>query len=218
MKLIAQLTAEHDLIDAMLGSFRTWAQAWARGEGSADDGRVFLRFFHRWAGDFHHAREEDVLFPALVTEASLPLGRGPLAVIANDHVELAALRETLEQALRADDAAARARVDALAVTFSHRLWHHLDAENSVLFPEAEERLRQHGVYELTGREPTPDELDAKRAAEALLPRFPPVRDPTIYRGDGCIMCPAYGETCRGLEREWWTEAEWEGLEHRGGSD
>ncbi|MBL8921471.1 MAG: hemerythrin domain-containing protein [Myxococcaceae bacterium] len=218
MKLADELIAEHELIDRALGAFRTWAQAWARGEGEVAHGRAFLTFFQRWAHDFHHAREEDVFVPALVAEVSLPRERGPIAVILDDHVVMGRLRAAMTDSLDRDDAGSRQRVDELAREFSHRLWHHLDAENSVFFPEGVERLRKRGVYELEGRGPTADELEAKRAVEALLERYPPLRDATVYRGDGCVMCPAYNETCRGLEREWWTESEWDELSQRLGSD
>lgn len=216
MKLADELIAEHDLIDRVLGAFRTWAQGWARGEGSAADGRAFLTFFERWAHDFHHAREEAVFVPALIAEVSLPAERGPIAIIVQDHAVMGGLRQAMAVAL--EDDAARTRLDNLAREFSHRLWHHIDAENSVFFPEGVARLRKRGVSELVGRAPTDEELAAKGAAEALLARFPPLRDPTVYRGDGCVMCPAYNETCRGLEREWWTESEWEELSQRLGSD
>lgn len=218
MKLVDELMAEHELIERVLGAFRTWTRAWAQGEGSVEDGRVFLRFFQRWAHDFHHAREEAVFVPALVAEVSLPIDRGPVAVILADHTAMGALRDAMATALENDDPGSRARVDALALEFSHRLWHHIDAENSVFFPEGAERLRKHGVFELEGRAPTDDELTAKREAEALLERFPVLFDPTVYRGDGCVMCPAYNETCSGLEREWWTDSEWEELSQRLGSD
>jgi hypothetical protein len=29
------------------------------------------------------------------------------------------------------------------------------------------------------------------------------------RGDGCVICPSYGVTCEGLEREWWNAHEWD---------
>ena len=38
---------------------------------------------------------------------------------------------------------------------------------------------------------------------------PAVEDFTLTRGDGCFMCRAHGETCDGLEAEWWTDTEWE---------
>lgn len=214
MRLIDDLTDEHRLIEAVVGSLRTWAQAWARGEGDVADGRAYLRFFRRWAGDFHHAREEAVLFEALVRELALPRERGPIAVITRDHGEMAALLNELEQQLGSPDAAARCRVDELATAYSRQLWHHIDAEGTVLFPESDVRLSRAGCAALTGRAPTEEERAAKAEGEALLARFPPFEDPDVFRGEGCILCPAYGATCDGLEREWWSESEWEELHDR----
>jgi len=53
------------------------------------------------------------------------------------------------------------------------------------------------------------EAAAREGAAALLVRYPPVEDFALTRGDGCFMCRAHGETCDGLEAEWWTEIEWE---------
>jgi hypothetical protein len=36
------------------------------------------------------------------------------------------------------------------------------------------------------------------------------------RGEGCVVCPSYGDTCAGIEREWWNEWEWEELSERVG--
>lgn len=215
MQLLADLQAEHALIERVAGSLRTWSEAWARGEAGAADGAAFLRFFRLWAGAFHHAREEDVLFPALVREVGLPGDRGPIAVILNDHHELAGLLDELDAALAPDAVeGAPARGRDAAKTYVHRLWHHIDAENSVLFPESEGRLSRHGVRALSGRQPTAAELAAKAEGEALVSRYPPVDDVEAFRGDGCIMCPAYGVSCHGLEREWWTESEWEEIHDR----
>jgi hypothetical protein len=40
------------------------------------------------------------------------------------------------------------RLESLAIAYSRALWRHIDAENTVLFPEAEARLPQTGVPEL----------------------------------------------------------------------
>jgi len=42
----------------------------------------------------------------------------------------------------------------------------------------------------------------------------PLEDDALVRGDGCFMCRAYGETCNGLEAEWWTELEWDEFYNR----
>jgi len=216
VELIAALTAEHALIDATAGALRTWAQRHGRGEAPATDGHAFLRFFRRWANDFHHAREEQVLFEALVNEAGLPRVRGPIAVIVGDHASLAKGLAELERLLVAGGQ--EAALLEVCLRYTRQLGHHIDAENSVLFPEGEARLARHGVRELEGRAPTPEELDAKAEGEALVARYPSGDDLEIIRGDGCVLCPAFGATCEGLEREWWTESEWEELSDRMTSD
>lgn len=101
--------------------------------------------------------------------------------------------------------------------YSHELWAHIDAENSVLLPESEERLRQNGVHELPCREPDEQERSAARTGEALVSIYPPM-EPDVIRGDGCVMCPAYGPRCGGVEREWWNDNEWDEFdEHIGAS-
>lgn len=211
MQLIEELRDEHALIERVVGSLRTFVAARLAGSGEADDGPRFIRFFRLFAGHFHHAREEDTLFVALHERAELPRDRGPIAVMLGDHERMAAVLGRLEAALGVPlgDAAARERLESAAVEYSRSLWLHIDAENSVLFPEGQERLRRHGVYELASRPMTGEEHEARAVGEGLVERYPPSDDPGIIRGEGCVICPAFTKDCRGLEREWWTELEWE---------
>ena len=203
MRLLDELRSEHTLIDRALGSLRTWVEV----GGEASDGARFFRFFRRYAGDFHHAREEASLFGALHREAELPLVRGPLAVLTADHHRLGALLEELEPLLC--HAQRGERLTALATAYSRGLWLHVDAENSVLLPESEARLRRINILELPSRAPTDEEQAALGEGQALVARYPELVDGALMRGDGCVMCPAYGTDCRGLEREWWNDSEWE---------
>jgi hemerythrin-like domain-containing protein len=213
MRFIDELKAEHDLIDAVAGAFRTFA---ARSERPVDVGDLgqFLWFFRLYAGDFHHAREERALFPALVERAHLPGDRGPVAVLTDDHRRMSGQLAEMERLLLSDLAldANRAALYRLVQVYARALQHHIDAENSVLFPESEARLRKQGVQELNGRAMTEAEREAREAAEALLARYPPSSDAAAIRGDGCVLCPAMGEACAGLEAEWWNEWEWEEFE------
>jgi hemerythrin-like domain-containing protein len=211
MQLIDELTAEHGLIEEVLGSLRAFVEV---GLTNPEDGTRFIRFFRRFAGDFHHAREEDVLFAALVERAELPADRGPIAAMVAQHVRLAGLLEQLEPLLAAAelDPPSQGRRQALAVSYSHALWHHIDAENSVLLPESEVRLRRSHILELPARPTTAEEQAARADGEWLLRKYPPLQDREILRGDGCVLCPSYGDSCRGLEREWWNEWEWEEFE------
>ncbi len=209
MDLIDALRAEHDLIEAVAGSLRTFVQRRRRGQADPADGARFVEFLRDYAGHFHHAREEDTLFTALVERAALP-HHGPIATLVEDHHRIAALLDRIAALLALDsiDDEAGRQLDAATIEYSRALWSHIDAENSVLLPEAEARLRKAGVRELPSRPATADESRAKRAGEALVLEYPPLHDASAMRGDGCVCCPAMGERCRGLELEWWNEWEW----------
>jgi hemerythrin-like domain-containing protein len=214
VRLIDELRSEHDVIERVAGSLRTYARRCMARTACAEDGPRFLEFFRLYAGQFHHAREEDSLFVALQRDAELPGDRGPIAAILEDHRRMAGLLDGMEALLRCSppDAAATARFLDLALRYSGELWHHIDAENSVLLPESAERLRRRRVTELPSRPPTAAESAALATAEALVSSYPPVSEPDVLRGDGCVVCPAFERSCRGLEREWWNEWEWEEFE------
>ena len=220
MKLLDTFQDEHVLIDRMLGSFRAYVGGLVDGTADPDDGGRFAAFFTEFAGHFHHDREEHVLFRALVTEAELPADRGPVYALVREHAEMEQwLREMtpyLERRPQSGDD--RARLRALATRYSQALWRHIDAENSVLYPQGEERLRLCGIRELADRPMTEAEAAARERAGPLLIRYPPLEDDALTRGDGCFMCRAHGETCKGLEAEWWTELEWEEFYNRDASD
>lgn len=220
MQLIEDLRTEHELIEQVLGSLRTFAEARAAGRGEPADGPRFVAFFRRFAGDFHHDKEEQVLFRALAERAELPADRGPIAALTAEHGRMAGLLTALEGLAGSDLAGPgeAARLQALAVDYSRALWHHIDAENSVMFPESQERLRRAHVRELPSRPMTPAEAEAREAGLALVVAYPPLHDAEVHRGDGCIACPSYGVTCEGLELEWWTDHDWDDARERMGTD
>jgi hemerythrin-like domain-containing protein len=211
MKLIDTLQDEHALIDQVLGSFRTYVDELVEGTADPADGERFAAFFTEFAGHFHHDREERVLFDALVTEAELPADRGPVPALVREHAEmeewLCEITPLLQQ--RPQSESDHGRLRALAVRYSHALWRHIDAENSVLYPEGTERLGRYGIRELPDRPMSESEAAAREGAARLRVRYRPLEDPALTRGDGCFMCPAHGKTCDGLEAEWWTELEWQ---------
>ncbi len=220
MLLLDELRAEHARVDGVLGALRTYVARRLGGEAGPRDGARFASFFRLYADGFHHAREEGVLLPALVEHLELPRARGPIAAIKQDHVELratlASLAPLLDAPLGGALGEARARLDTLAIAYSRGLWLHIDAEDSVLFPECEERLTRAGVRELPTRPPTAEEAAARDDGDALVERWPPLVDLGIVRGEGCAICPSFGVRCDGVEREWWSELEWEEFPDRVG--
>ncbi len=213
MRLIDDLRAEHEVIERVLGSLRTYLERRARGDGAPSAGEGFLRFFRLWAGGYHHAREEETLLPALEKHLELAPRTGPVFSIADQHRKMEATLAGLAPLLLLESPT-RDEAGSLVTLFtvySHALLVHIDAENSVLLPESDERLRRAGVHELPARDATPEELAARAEGERLATLFPPSHDPSALRGEGCVICPSYGTTCGGVEREWWNESEWDRL-------
>lgn len=220
MRLIEDLRAEHELIERMAGSLRAFVAARMAGQGDPADGARFMAFFRHFAGTFHHDKEEAVFFKALAERAELPAHRGPIAALTGDHQRMGALLDGMAGLLDGphETPEARQRLQDLAVDYSRSLWRHIDAENSVVFPEGQERLRRFHVRELPSRPMTDLERAAHDAGLALVAAYPPQHDAEVHRGDGCVACPSYGTACDGLEREWWTDLEWEDMWDRMSSD
>jgi hemerythrin-like domain-containing protein len=210
MKLTDELAHEHTLIEAVAGALRTYVRRRIEGTAPPSDGPCFVRFFRTHVGGWHHEREERALFSALTAELGLPADRGPVHALTEQHHDLAASLDALERLLVAapEVDADEAVLEEAATSYAHALFRHLDAENSVLFPHSSERLRRGGVREIPWRDPTVEELEARDDGERLVREYPPVHDPVVMRGEGCVFCPSYGVTCQGIELTWWGEEEW----------
>jgi hemerythrin-like domain-containing protein len=202
VQLLDELRREHDVIDRLLGSLLH--------PDAHADALDFVEIFESYAGGWHHEREEGLLFPALERAASLPVDRGPIAVLLADHHATAATLRAMRESIGDRDAFARH-----AQAYARALWPHIDAENSVLFPECETQLRRNGVRELPLAETPAAVRELEARAATLIDKYPP-RDLGVIRGEGCVVCPSYGDACGGLEREWWNEWEWEELSERVG--
>ncbi len=218
MRLIEELRAEHVVIECTLGALRTYVAARLSGGGDCADGAAFTRFFTIYAGRYHHAREEDTLFPALLAHLPIRPDSGPVRSLFDQHMAmartLAGVAPLLSSpALGADD---RVRLEELATIYVRSLLAHMDAENSVLLPESEARLLGAGVAELDARGPDAEERAALDEAGRLAGAYPPSEDAGAIRGEGCVICTSYGTTCEGLEREWWSEGEWDDFRERDG--
>jgi hemerythrin-like domain-containing protein len=196
MQLLDDLRGEHVLIERLAGSLRTFAAGLVRGP---EESAAYLRFFRLYAGRYHHAREEEVLFPALIA-TEVPGDKGPLKILLDAHQAMGRMLDAMESS---------GITLPLAERYGRALLHHIDAENSVLFPESEIRLRAKGGAQLPTRPPDAEELAARADGERMAEKYPPTEFAGIFRGEGCAACHAYGEGCDGIEREWWSELEWE---------
>jgi len=144
MDAIDILMREHRLIEQVLDALVRFADR-ARGQPVTEERRElarFVTFIREFADEAHHAKEEDILFAALV-EHGLPARAGPIAVMLAEHEQGRALVRRLRDraGARADWALAdREDVHASAHAYADLLRAHIQKEDGVLYPMARQRL------------------------------------------------------------------------------
>lgn len=138
---VAVLMGEHRHIEAVLTALEHFAVAVSAGRDHAEL-RDFVRFLREYADHAHHAKEEDILFAAIVEEGLFPVDMGPVTVMLDEHAqgrhatqELADLAE--QTTLSPAD---RRHLVEVASGYVALLRHHIAKEDGVLFPLAGARL------------------------------------------------------------------------------
>ena len=205
MRIIDEVREEHRLIDQVAGSLFFWGHRGWDHPDAAEDLNDLIHFLRVYVHGFHHHREE-VLFEALVEHGEVPADHGPLTVLEDEHRAVPPVLDELAAA------GACAESSSAAKSLAAEIWQHLDKEDTVVFPEAERRLIDGGIRELDGPPPSDEVKTARALGLDLIQRLPPMDDPDLIRGDGCIPCAAFGDTCHGIESEWWSD--WEMEHHR----
>jgi hemerythrin-like domain-containing protein len=209
MKLLEDLGREHETIESVAKAFVAFA-AQRDVEHAAEETR-FLRFFRLYAGRFHHGREEDVLFDALVRRTEAPARAGPIQALLDDHRDIATLLDEAEEAFASSLPGAEHTALRQVIRYASALLQHIDAESSVLLPEAEARFRRACVVDLESRSPDDEERQALADGLRLAEAYGSTEIPGLVRGDGCACCRKFGASCDGVEREWSSDLEWEDM-------
>ena len=137
-RAIDTLKHEHDAIIAALNILDSLTQQMSQDQAvDANDIDALLNVFTEFADKCHHGKEEDLLFPALV-KAGLTTDREPLAVMLREHAEGRRLSREMHIAATApldvNDFSEAARA------YSESMRSHIEKENTLLFPMAEETL------------------------------------------------------------------------------
>ncbi len=135
------LRDEHQVILRALLTLESAAEQLGAG-GALPEGRWtdMIAWLRAFADRNHHAKEEKVLFPAMI-RAGVPAEGGPIAVMLEEHAEGRALLATMYTGEPADQAVAARRYIRL-------LRDHIDKENGVLFPLADAVLDAHDQAEV----------------------------------------------------------------------
>ena len=100
------------------------------------DGVDFIR---NYADRFHHAKEEDVLFTALVANG-MPQENSPVAAMLVEHDQGRAYVRAMEAAARAalaGDSSRNLEIAENALGYLHLLREHIAKEDNILYPLAE---------------------------------------------------------------------------------
>ena len=129
------LVDEHKVILAVLDALEERASASRDAEFPQQFFEHACDFLATFADRCHHAKEEGQLFP-LLAQRGLPVERGPIACMLNEHTQgrghVAAMRAALERTAHGD-AGARETVFAEAQAYVSLLRGHIQKENHVLF-------------------------------------------------------------------------------------
>lgn len=143
MSATTALRREHDHIMTMITCLRVACEA-AHTHGRFDTGtfRTGVDFIRGYADAWHHAKEEQHLFPALAA-AGMPRDTGPVAVMLHEHAMgrtyVKQIAANLDAAEAGDDEA-RATVLRFTLAYAELLTNHIAKENGILFNMADQVL------------------------------------------------------------------------------
>jgi len=153
MRITDTLRDEHEVIQQVLDCLEELAER-ATAQKSVDAASVedALDFLSAFADRCHHAKEEQVLFPAL-NARGLPREAGPVAVMLREHelgrAAVARMKSALDDAKRRI-AGAPQRFAVAAREYVALLREHITKENGVLFPMADQMLGEEAQRQLMG--------------------------------------------------------------------
>jgi hemerythrin-like domain-containing protein len=97
----------------------------------------FIGFLREFADRCHHGKEEGILFPALI-KAGMPEKGGPVGVMLSEHDQGRNLIKDMEDAI--SPRLNFAKFAKAAKEYTNLLRAHIQKENNVLFPMAEQAL------------------------------------------------------------------------------
>jgi hemerythrin-like domain-containing protein len=139
------LQDEHRIIERVLDCLeKLAARCRADGKLDAETARGAIEFFRGFADRCHHGKEESHLFPMMEQRGFSP-DAGPTAVMRQEHVQGRELVSAMADAVDSASAGEAAGVEAFlgaAHGFINLLRQHINKENQILFPMAEQALTE----------------------------------------------------------------------------
>ncbi|MBW2402498.1 MAG: hemerythrin domain-containing protein [Deltaproteobacteria bacterium] len=155
MEAIDMLMSEHRLIERALDALERWVTTLGSGSESDDKAELtrFVSFIRDFGDAYHHSKEEDMLFVAMVDQG-FPREAGPIAMMLHEHELGRSLVSVLDGLAQQSTAWSKEDSDTLASTareFSALLRQHIQKEDQILYPMADARLPEPVKEELFRR-------------------------------------------------------------------
>ena len=138
------LMNEHRLIERALDALDGWVGKLGPDDESDDKAELarFVSFIRGFADAYHHGKEEDILFAAMV-QHGFPRQTGPIAVMLHEHDlgrSLVGVLDGLAQQSTTWSEEDRDTLAHKAREFSALLRQHIRKEDQILYPMADARL------------------------------------------------------------------------------
>jgi hemerythrin-like domain-containing protein len=134
------LIREHELILRGVAVLERMARRANSGQAvPPGDARAIIEFIRKFADGCHHAKEEGVLFPAMIA-AGIPEQGGPVGVMLAEHDQGRAAVKEMDTAVAAFGSAPSALEAFASAAFAYTtlLTNHIFKENNVLFRMADQ--------------------------------------------------------------------------------
>jgi hemerythrin-like domain-containing protein len=139
-KAIDDLLNEHE---AILSAIKIMGSMIADMENSPTvetrDIQDFIGFLKEFADKCHHGKEEGLLFPAM-SEAGIPDVAGPISFMLAEHAQGRKLIQDMEESIT--PALDKNKLAEAARNYAHFIRNHIQKENMVLFPMADNYLTE----------------------------------------------------------------------------
>lgn len=153
MKPTDVLVEEHNAIKRMLAVTEAVCKRLEGGEAVEPEHLTeIVDFIKGFADRCHHAKEEDLLFPAM-EEAGMPRAGGPIAVMLSEHEigrEFVRNMNDAASAFKGGDAGASARFVENARNYVALLTDHIGKEDNILYPMGNKVLTPENQEKLAG--------------------------------------------------------------------
>lgn len=131
------LKAEHRIILRVTAVLeRLIEQSESSGSLDADAMGKCVQFFQLFADAFHHAKEEDLLFPTL-EKCGIPRDQGPIGVMLEEHKMARSLTQAMAEGLAqytAGDGEGASVVRRAGKQYIELLGQHIYKEDNILYP------------------------------------------------------------------------------------